>query len=182
MNKFLLSAAPAVLATSLVVAAEIEQRTVQTDREKIRVSVPKEWPAFETNRTSQGLPYYRLGPANTNYSIQLHFNDSSQVGTNALVDSGLERFLQVTLAPVLKMSVEDKVQVHRFGAQKQGVYARLSDRAPKPGEYRYYTRGVRLMGTNVLVFALVSNDSDFSALSNALAVVESVRIGAKDGK
>jgi hypothetical protein len=34
---------------------------------------------------------------------------------------------------------------------------------------------VRLIGTNVLVFALVSNDKEFSALSNTLAVVESVK-------
>lgn len=176
MKKFGVLFAQLVLTASLIIAAEVEQRTIRTDTEKFVLSVPKEWPAFETHQSPHAPPYYRLGPASTNYSIQLYFNDPSQTGTNTLLDNRLERFLEVSLAPVLKVSVEDKVPTHRFGRQKDGAYARLTDRAPKPEEYRYYTRGVRLIGTNVLVFGLVSNDSNFSALSNTLAVVESVKI------
>jgi hypothetical protein len=159
-----------------VIAAEIEQRAIQTEGEKFALSVPKEWPTFETNKTERDTIYYRIGPADTNYSIQLHFNNPQQIGTNRLPDSALERHVAAALKPVLSDTVEKEVETHRFGAQKDGVYARLTDRAPKAGEFRYYTRGVRLIGTNVLVFALVSNDNDFSALSNTLAVVESVKV------
>lgn len=176
MKRFGLFGALAILATGFVIAAELEQRAIQTVGEKFALTVPKEWPAVETNKTERNAIYYRLGPADTNYSIQLHFNNPLQIGTNHLVDSMLERYVAGSLKPVLNLSVEKEVQTRRFGAQKDGVYARLTDRAPKAGEYRYYTRGVRLMGTNVLVFALVSNDEDFSALSNTLAVVESVKV------
>jgi hypothetical protein len=165
-----------ILAAGFVIAAEFEQRTIQTEGDKFELSVPKAWPAFETNKTERNTIYFRIGPADTNYSIQLHFNNPLQVGTNRLVDSVLDRYLANSLKPVLSVTVEKEVKPQRFGAQKDGVYARLRDRAPKAGEYEYYTRGVRLIGTNVLVFALVSNDKDFSALSNMLAVVESVKI------
>jgi hypothetical protein len=164
-----------ILAAGVLIAAELEQRTIQTEGDKFALSVPKEWPAFETNKTERNTIYYRIGPADTNYSIQLHFNNPLQVGTNRLVDSVLDRYLANSLRPVLNVTVEKEVKTQRFGEQKDGVYARLTDRSPKVGEYRYYTRGVRLIGTNVLVFALVSNDKDFSALSNTLAVVESVK-------
>lgn len=175
MKKFGIFAAVAVLAGGFLVAAELEQRTIQINGEKFALSVPKEWPAFETNRTKRNAIYYRIGPADTNHSILLDFNNSAQVGTNRLVDSELDRYLISTLKPVLSTTVEKEVKTQRFGVQKDGVYARLTDRAPKAGEYEYYTRGVRLIGTNVLVFELVSNDKDFSALSNTLAVVESVK-------
>jgi hypothetical protein len=176
MNRFGVLCAAVVLTAGILIAAEVEQRTIQTDNEKFALSVPKEWPAFETNKTERSTIYYRIGPADTNYSIQLHFNNPLQIGTNRLVDSGLDRWLGNTLKPVLSATIEKEVITQRFGAQKDGVYARLTDRSPKIGEYRYYTRGVRLIGTNVLVFALVSNDKDFSALSNTLAVVESAKV------
>jgi hypothetical protein len=176
MKRFGLFGALAIFVATFVVAAELEQRTIQTETEGFALTVLKEWPAIERNKTERNAVYYRLGPADTNYSIQLHFNNSLQVGTNHLVDSMLEGYVTGSLKPVLRESVEKEVQTHRFGAEKDGVYGRLTDRAPKAGEYRYYTRGVRLIGTNVLVFALVSNDEDFSALSNTLAVVESVTV------
>jgi hypothetical protein len=176
MKKLGLSFAMAVLTVGLLIAAEVQQRTIQTESEKFALSVPKDWRAFETIKTERSTIYYRIGPADTNYSIQLHFNNPLQIGTNRLEDSALEGYIAGTLKPVLAETVEKEVQTHRFGTKKDGVYGRLTDRAPKAGEYRYYTRGVRLIGTNVLVFALVSNDEDFSALSNTLAVVESVKV------
>jgi hypothetical protein len=176
MKRFGLVFAVTVLACGLVIAAETEQRTLQTANEKFALSVPKEWPAFETNKTERSTVYYRIGPADTNYSIQLHFNNPLQLGTNRLDDSVLDRWLANTVRPVLRMTVEKEVKTQRFGAQKDGVYARFTDPSPKAGEYKFYTRGVRLIGTNVLVFALVSNDKDFAALSNTLAVVESVKV------
>jgi hypothetical protein len=183
MNRFGVVFVLTVFSSGLVVGAEVEQRTIQTRGEKFALSVPKEWPTFETNKTERNTIYYRIGPADTNYSIQLHFNDLLQIGTNRLVDSALESWLTNSLKSVLSMTIEKEVQPQRFGAQNDGVYARLTDRAPKEGEYRYYTRGVRLIGKNVLVFALVSNDKDFSALSNTLAVAGSVKIaGAHENK
>jgi hypothetical protein len=176
MKKFGLFLGLAVITVGLLIAAEVEQRTIDTEGERFALPVPKEWPAFETNRTERNTVYYRIGPADTNYSIQLHFNNPLQIGTNRLDDSVLDRWLANTLKPVLSATIEKEVITQRFGARKDGVYARLTDRSPKIGEYRYYTRGVRLIGTNVLVFALVSNDKDFSALSNTLAVVESVKV------
>ena len=175
MKKFGLFFGLAVLAGRLVIAAELEQRTIQTDGEKFALSVPKEWPAFETIKTKRNTIYYRIGPADTNYSIQLDFNNPLHTGTNRPVDTELERWLQNTLKPVLRVTIEKEVKAQRFGGQKEGVYARLTDPAPKTGEYEFYSQGIRLIGTNVLVFALVSNDKDFLALSNTLAVVESVR-------
>jgi hypothetical protein len=176
MNKAGLFLALAILMGGLVVAAEIEERTIQTDGQKFSLSVPKEWPAIETRRAPGAKPYFRLGPANTNFSFQLYFNERLPNGTNAQIEKRMERFVEAALKPLVENSVEGKLEMHRFGTEKDGVYGRLTDRAPKAGEYLFYTRGMRLVGTNVLGFELVSNDKNFSALSNTLAVVESVKV------
>src|SRR5689334_16531408 len=127
MTKFRLLMVLVVLARGFVVAVEIEQRTIQTQSGTFAVSVPKGWPVIETNKMDRDTIYYRSGPANTNYSIQLHFNDRSQIGTNPLVDSTLEAYVAAALKPVLKMTVEKQAETHRFGPKRDGVYARLTD-------------------------------------------------------
>jgi hypothetical protein len=176
MNKAGLLLTLAILTGGLVIAAEIEERTIQTEGQKFSLSVPKEWPSIETRRAPGGKAYFRLGPVNTNFSFQLYFNERLPNSTNAPIEKRMELFVQAALKPLVANSVEGKLEMHRFGAEKEGVYARLTDRAPKAGEYLFYTRGVMLVGTNVLGFELVSNDKDFSALSNTLAVVESVKV------
>jgi hypothetical protein len=178
MNKFGFFAAMLILMAGLVIAAEVEQRTIQAEQENITISIPKGWSAIEAHRTPAGKPYYQLGPVDTNFSVQIYLNEPLQSVTNA--EKRLEHSLEVNLKPLIAKSVERKVDLVRFGSSKEGVYARLTDSAPKAGEYRYYTRGVRLIGTNVLGFELVSNDQNFSALSNTLALIESVKIGVRN--
>jgi len=181
MKTFEIVLAIIVLMCGPAVAAELEERAVQADGERISLSVPKEWPAIEGHRTPAGKSYFQLGPADTNFSFQVYLNEALPRGTNA--EKRLERSLEASLKPLAEKSVEGKVELVRFGSEKEGVYARITDRAQKLGEYLYYTRGFRLIGINVLGFELVSNDKDFLALSNTLAVIESAKIaGAKDKK
>jgi hypothetical protein len=163
------------------IAAEVEERTIQTDSGRLTFAAPKGWPECETRRTPRGT-FYEFFPANTNYDMRLFVNDPVQTRTNKLTDDSLEHFIESSLSGVARKTVEGKIQAHRFGGHRDGVFARITDPAPKPAEYRYYTRGVRLIGTNVLVFALVSNDPDFSVLSNTLAVVESLKLARKEGR
>jgi len=160
----------AALASLALTAAEVEQRIVKTEGGQLALVVPKGWPAPETRFNSRGAPYYRFAPADTNFEFLLYFNYPSPRRTNVLADSGLEGFLKSSLSSLTK----DSVEPHRFGARKDVAYAWFTDRVRKPGEFYYFTRGIRLIGTNVLEFSLFSNDS--SPMSNALAVVESVRI------
>jgi hypothetical protein len=176
----LLVTAVAALGIQVLSGAESEQRSFRTTSGPVVVTVPKDWPAVETEHHVRGITSYRLGPADANLVLELRINDAALVKTNSLADSDLERFLESICSSIAKTSVEGKVQPHRFGAGKDGVYARFTGWSEKPDKakpFHYLTRGVRLVGTNVVAFALISNDADRLALSNTLAIVESVRIG-----
>lgn len=161
----------AALASLALTAAEVQQRIIQTEGGEIALAVPKGWPAFETRLNSRGASYFRLAPADTNFEFLLYFNYPSPKRPNAIADSGLEDFLKSSLSALTKNS---EVEPHRFGARKDVVYAWFTHPVRKPGEYYYFTRGIRLIGTNVVEFSLFSNDS--SSMSNTLAVVESAKI------
>jgi len=97
-----------------------------------------------------------------------------------LVDKDLERYIESNASDKAEQSTEGKVQAHRFGEKRDGVYVRLTDRAPKPGEYVFFTQGVRLMGTNVVLFTLLSNDRDSATLTNTVRIVGSVKAEGKN--
>ena len=170
MTKLAVIVLVTAVTTLALTAAEVEQRTIKTEGGQLSLVVPKGWPAHETRVGSRGVPFHRFAPADTNFEFLLYFNYPSSRRTNVLADSGLEGFLKSSLSTITK----DSVEPHRFGARKDVVYAWFTDRVRKPGEYYYFTRGVRLIGTNVLEFSLFSNNS--SPMSNTLAVVESVKI------
>src|SRR5882724_6282740 len=99
MKKFEILVAVVLSVSAVVIAAEIEERTIRTDGEKITISVPKEWPAINTHQTPAGKPYYQLGPANTNYSIQFYLSEPVSRGTNGKMER-LERALEAGLKPL----------------------------------------------------------------------------------
>ena len=46
-----------------------------------------------------------------------------------------------------------------------------TDKAPKPGEFHYFTQGVKLQGQKVVLFTLMSNDKDGAVLKQAFPVI-----------
>jgi hypothetical protein len=142
----------------------------------VHLVAPKDWEPIERHHINFGTTFYRLVPPRRTFDLELLFNDLATMRMNALVDRDLEIYIESNMARAAPQSVEGRPKAVRFGAKKDGVYARLTDRAPKPGEWLFFTQGVRLLGRDVVLFTLFSNDKDASDLQKALEVVESVRI------
>src|SRR5205085_1023649 len=113
---------------------------------------------IERHHINFGTTFYRLVPPKSELDLEILVNDLKHMKMAALVDKDLEIYIESNMADSASKSVEGKARGKRFGKHKDGVYARLTDTAPKPGEYLYYTQGVRLIGTNVVLFTLLSND------------------------
>lgn len=143
---------------------------------KVTLVAPAEWKAIERHHITYGTTFYRLKPpAEGQFDFEILVNDLAHMEMGALVDRDLETYIQSNMAESAPQSVEGKVAAVRFGARRDGVYARLTDKAPKPGEFAFFTQGVRLQGKRVVLFTLYSNDKDGSILKKALSIVESVR-------
>ena len=138
--------------------------------------LPRSWKPVERHHIKFGTTFYRLLPPTTGqFDLEILVNDLAHMKMEALVDKDLEVYIQSNMAGAVPQSIEGKATPVRFGNQRDGVYARLTDRAPKPGEFVLFTQGVRLQGKKVVLFTLYSNDKDNSVLKKALAIVESVK-------
>lgn len=153
------------------------QRSVKSENiGTVYLTAPNDWRPIERHHIKFGTTFYRLVPPQKEFDLEILFNDLSHMRMDALVDKDLEIYIESNMRAATPQSVEGKVKAFRFGAHKDAVYARLTDKAPKPGEPVYFTQGVRLLDKNVILFTLYSNDKDGSTLKKVLEIVESVKI------
>jgi hypothetical protein len=175
-----LAAALSVLCSLAANAAspeETERRSFANENVgRVSLDAPRAWKPAERHHIYFGTTFYRLLPPQPGqFDLEILVNDLAHMRMEALVDSDLEIYVESNMASAAGHSIEGKPKALRFGATRDGVYARLTDKAPKPGEFTLFTQGVRLQGKRVVLFTLYSNDKDGSVLKQALAIVESVR-------
>jgi hypothetical protein len=66
-------------------------------------------------------------------------------------------------------SVEGVLPLQRLiGARNRGYSFAATDRAPKPGEYKYMTQGIISLQTIILTFTILTNDDQNSVVISAL--------------
>lgn len=57
-----------------------------------------------------------------------------------------------------------------------GIYFSLTDKAPKPGEYRHLTQGIALVGDLPLAFTILYNDPELGEQRAALEMLSKARL------
>jgi len=69
-------------------------------------------------------------------------------------------------------SVERVLPVQEIkGVDGRGFYFAATDRAPKPGEYKYMTQGIIRVGEVALAFTILTNDGEDSVVHAALKML-----------
>ena len=117
------------------------------------MTTPKDWKPVERHHINFGTTFYRLlPPQKGQFDLEILVNDLAHMQMDALVDRDLEVYIESNMAEVAPQSVEGKAKAVRFGSKRDGAYARLTDKAPKPGEFVLFTQGVRLQGKKVVLF------------------------------
>ncbi len=61
------------------------------------------------------------------------------------------------------------------GSSGNGYYFAVTDRAPKPGEFKYMTQGMLRVGELMLAFTVLSNDGAAPAVKDALTMLKSAQ-------
>lgn len=71
-------------------------------------------------------------------------------------------------------SVETDIPlVELKGASGPGFYFAVTDKAPKPDEFKYLTQGIVQVGELVLAFSVLTNDGQANVVSAVLAMMKS---------
>ena len=94
----------------------------------------------------------------------------------ASADTAIKMRLSVQQAAdkVKPSAVEPYLSVEELaGAPGRGYYFSATDREPKPGEYKYLTQGMLLVGDVVVAFSILTNDGQEKVRDQALAILKS---------
>ncbi|PZQ15515.1 MAG: hypothetical protein DI564_09325 [Rhodanobacter denitrificans] len=142
---------------------------------RIQMRMPPSWLTFE-RQDGAGTTFVRIVPPQERFGLEIQIGTRAALKLATLDDAGLPGYLIASLSGLLPRFLEEAVVPLRFGPEADGVYARLTDRHPRAGEFLFLTRGLRLDGDAVIVFTLYASDHDASVLTPVLAVVSGITI------
>jgi len=88
----------------------------------------------------------------------------------------LQRYVEGAASEARAQAVEKSLSIQNFGSGNvQGNYFSATDRAPKPGEYKYLTQGSMSVSGLPVGFTILSNGNPRGAVEPALRMLTSAR-------
>ncbi|HEX7220323.1 MAG TPA: hypothetical protein VF280_14020 [Burkholderiales bacterium] len=158
------------LSVTAAVAADGEKKAFALpDNSKLELTIPAGWKDEPKEKSialspPKGAPFQvvvtpvaRQKPgASTDTAIKMRV--SVQQGADKVKPGATEQYL-----PVEPLA----------GAPGPGYYFSATDREPKPGEFKYLTQGMLLVGDVVVGFSILTNDAQEKVRDQALAMLKS---------
>ena len=143
----------------------------------LQLAVPHSWNDQMRQRQNDEPPTILLTPEQGyNFNVQLTplwpakpdavIPDAETIKRTVSKAAG-EAMPQVTETTIVTQEIQ--------GANGSGYYFRVTDRAPKPAEFKYMIRGMLRVGDLVLAFSILSNDGAESAVADALKMLKSAQ-------
>lgn len=90
-------------------------------------------------------------------------------------DRSLRQQVQQAADAAQESAVEKKLVVKELtGVAGRGYYFSATDRAPKPGEYKYLNQGILRVDDLMVTFTILTNDGQEAVISNAFTMLKSI--------
>jgi hypothetical protein len=129
-----------------------ELKTQQGSKAATITLTPREGALFEVSVT----PIGRQRPG-VSADTAIQMRENVQQAADKIKPSALEPYL-----PTEELT----------GAPGPGYYFSATDREPKPGEFKYLTQGMLLVGDAIVAFSVLTNDGQEKVKDEALAMLK----------
>jgi hypothetical protein len=138
----------------------------------LELKVPGGWRSQTRSRSEPPIAQVRLTPASGNaFDLQITAGWLDPAKSDRRPDA-LKARVQSAANAALKEAVEKEVKVLELrGAQSQGYYFLLTDKAPGPGEFKYLTQGMLSVGELTVAFTILHREAASDDREKALRVV-----------
>jgi hypothetical protein len=135
------------------------------------LNVPAGWKT--SLKTAAGSPpTIRLGPQSGAPFVVLVTAVWSAAGAGAMDDAKIRSSVTSAAKSAEPQSVEGSLPLRNLlGASGPGYYFRATDRAPKPGEWKYLSQGMIRTGAIALTFTILTNDGQAPVEKAALEMI-----------
>jgi hypothetical protein len=172
----------AVLVTSLAMtaatvwaASRAESYELPNHGELI-LSMPEDWISEVNQSPGKRPPTISIGPKSGRPFLVL-VTPIWPIGDGGKTDEATLRRLTTALAAEAQpQAVEAALPIKELvGTDGQGFYFAATDKAPKPGEYKYLAQGMIRVGEIALGFTILSNDGQADLVTSALQLLVTAR-------
>ena len=155
--------------------ANVEKKFALPERGFLQMSVPPNWddqirqppqalPPTIAFRARQGKPFEVL------VTPIWRARPDIPVSTKDTIRQRVERAAD----DVKSQAVEKSIRLVEFsGSSGPGFYFSATDRAPKPGEYKFVTQGMLKVSDLVVTFTILTNDGQEQVMRDALSMLKS---------
>ena len=167
-----------VVATAAIAADGEKKAFALPDGSKLELAIPAGWK--DELKTAQGSksPTISLTPSKgAPFEVFLTPIGRQKPGTSAETAIQMRQSVQQAADKVKPGAAEPYLSVEALpGAPGPGYYFSATDREPKPGEFKYLTQGMLLVGDVIVGFSILTNDGQEKTKDQALAMLKSASL------
>ena len=181
MSRFRQSAAVLVLAASASWVAAAPAANASKTLTVGSATVVLDWsPDWQLYTGTAGLPDDSIAFSTADATKMRALLTTGPMKEEIATDAGMKKVVGDMAARLEAQSVEKKIEVVRTeGAHARGYHACATDRAPKPGEYKFMCQGILNVDGTAFVFTILHNDSGKADADKVIAAMKTLQLGAK---
>src|SRR5919109_667921 len=149
----------------------------------LQLSVPREWRVASRSDADPASVALRIGPASGEaFHVQVTTIWLDPAKSRTKTPQDLRASVVNGAQKPLKQAVEKEARIEELkGAQMIGYHYSLTDRTPKPGEYKYLTQGMAMTGELLTIFTILYHEGAVAERTRALEMFASAAHTASSG-
>lgn len=162
------------IATAAVAADGEKKAFPLPDKSSLELTIPAGWQDETKANPGAAAATLALTPREgPPFQVVMTPIARQRPGTSADTAIRMRQSVQDAADKVKPSAVEPILTAEALtGAPGPGYYFSATDREPKPGEFKYLTQGMLLVGDVVVSFAILTNDGQEKVKDEALAMLK----------
>jgi hypothetical protein len=147
----------------------------------LELQAPADWREIVRRPTEPGPPTIVFGPAKgTPFEVSLtpawEEGSAGPTASERTMRERVERYLEGVKPNVVEKEI-DVVKLE--GPSGRGFYFSATDKAPRPGDYKFLTHGVLKVGGLAVSFTILTRDGQEQIIRDAMAMLKAAKHVAK---
>jgi hypothetical protein len=154
--------------------AGVEKRYALSERGFFKLTVPAGWTDRIEQKSQAAPPLITFGPGQGKpFIVSVTPMWQTGAGKPELSKEELRKRVEYEAEGIRMFAVEKDIKLKEFaGASGPGFYFFATDQAPKPGEYKFMTRGELKVGDLSVAFTILTNVGQDEVVRAALEMLK----------
>jgi hypothetical protein len=165
-----------VFITASIVHAEETITKIYTlpNHGNLQLSVPQLW-KDDLRQPTKKLPPTIVFTSQNSSLFQVLLTPVISVPKEVMpTTSKVKATIESKVEQIKSQAVESNIIIRELkGSEVEGYYFSATDKSPKPGEYKYMTQGIFLVGNLASTFTILTNDGDEKIIDDSISMLKS---------